>query len=126
MVLNRSWPAVSHFIRTSGLVPWQGYRNIGELGVSRSEASPSCRQALLFGFSVGHCLAPQALPEQGAEGWKTYEVYTDRGDVGLCVGIVGESQKEAGLADTGISDEQELEEVVVPGGWLEIMLVRSR
>jgi hypothetical protein len=43
----------------------------------------------------------------------TYEVDTDGGDVGLCVGIVGESQQQARLPDTRVSDEQELEEVVV-------------
>ena len=43
----------------------------------------------------------------------TYEVDADGGDIGLGVGIVGESQEEARLSDTGITDEEELEEVVV-------------
>jgi hypothetical protein len=42
-----------------------------------------------------------------------YEVDTDGRDVGLGIGIVGESQQQARLADTGVSDEEELEEVVV-------------
>lgn len=43
----------------------------------------------------------------------TYEVYADGGDVGLCVGVVGEPQQQARLAYTGITDEEQLEEVVV-------------
>jgi hypothetical protein len=45
----------------------------------------------------------------------TYEVDADGRDVGLCVGVVGETQQQARLADTGVSDEQQLEEVVVSG-----------
>jgi hypothetical protein len=45
----------------------------------------------------------------------TYEVDTDSGDVGLCVGVVGEPQEQARLADTRVTDEQQLEEVVVSG-----------
>jgi hypothetical protein len=45
----------------------------------------------------------------------TYEVDADGGDVGLGVGVVGESQQQARLADTGVTDEQQLEEVVVSG-----------
>jgi hypothetical protein len=43
----------------------------------------------------------------------TYEVDTDGGDVGLGVGIVGKSQQQARLSNTGITDEEELEEIVV-------------
>lgn len=43
----------------------------------------------------------------------TYEVDADRGDVGLGVGVVGESKQQARLAHTGITDEEQLEEVVV-------------
>ena len=45
----------------------------------------------------------------------TYEVDADSRDVGLCVGVVGEPQQQARLADTGVTDEQQLEEVVVSG-----------
>jgi hypothetical protein len=41
------------------------------------------------------------------------EVNTDGGDVGLGVGVVGESKEKTRLSDTGVSDEEELEEVVV-------------
>jgi hypothetical protein len=44
-----------------------------------------------------------------------YEVDADGGDVGLCVGVVGEPQEQARLADTGVTDEQQLEEIVVSG-----------
>lgn len=46
---------------------------------------------------------------------RAYEVNTDCGDVGLGVSVVGESQEQAGLSDTGVSDEEQLEEVVVSG-----------
>lgn len=40
----------------------------------------------------------------------------DRGDVRLGVGVVGEPKEETRLSDTGVTDEEELEEVVVFGG----------
>ena len=43
----------------------------------------------------------------------TYEVDTDGGDVRLGVGVVGKSQQQARLSNTGVTDEEELEEVVV-------------
>jgi hypothetical protein len=52
---------------------------------------------------------------QGHTGMRqeTYEINTDCGNVGFRVGIVGEPQEKAGLSDTGVSDEEELEEIVV-------------
>lgn len=44
---------------------------------------------------------------------RAYEVDTDCGDIGLGVSVVGESQEQAGLSNTGVSDEEQLEEVVV-------------
>ncbi len=43
----------------------------------------------------------------------TYKVDTDGGDVGFRVGVVGETQQQARLSYTGVTDEEELEEVVV-------------
>ena len=43
----------------------------------------------------------------------TYEVNADGRDVGLGVGIIGEPQEQTGLSDTGVTDKQKLEEVVV-------------
>ena len=43
----------------------------------------------------------------------TYEVDADGRDVGLGISVVGEPQEQARLADTGITDEQQLEQVVV-------------
>lgn len=43
----------------------------------------------------------------------TYEVNTDSGDIAFCVGIVGKSKQQARLSNTGVSDKEELEEVVV-------------
>lgn len=46
-------------------------------------------------------------------GGRAYEVDTDGGDVGLSVGVIGKSQQQARLSYTGITDEEELEEIVV-------------
>ena len=43
----------------------------------------------------------------------TYEIDTDGRNVGFCVGIVGETQEQAGLSNTGVTDKEQLEEVVV-------------
>lgn len=45
--------------------------------------------------------------------WDAYEVDTDCGDVGLGVGVVGEPQEQARLSNTGVTDEEQLEKVVV-------------
>lgn len=52
----------------------------------------------------------------------TYEVDTDGGDVGFRVGIVSKTQEQARLSYTRVTDEEELEEVVVSAGQA---LVRS-
>ena len=44
------------------------------------------------------------------------EINADRRDVALGIGIVGETEEQAGLADTGVTDEEQLEEVVVLAG----------
>lgn len=44
------------------------------------------------------------------------EINADRRDVALGIGIVGETEEQAGLADTGVADEEQLEEVVVLAG----------
>lgn len=46
----------------------------------------------------------------------THKVDTDGGNVGLGVGVVGKSKQQARLSNTGITDEEELEEIVVSGG----------
>lgn len=42
----------------------------------------------------------------------TYEVDTDGGNVALGVGVVGKTQKQTRFTDTGISDQQQLEQVI--------------
>lgn len=42
-----------------------------------------------------------------------YKVDTDCGNVGLGVGVVGKSQEQARLSNTGVTDEEQLEEVIV-------------
>lgn len=43
----------------------------------------------------------------------TYKIHANRGDVAFRVGIVGESKEQARLSNTGVSNKQELEEIVV-------------
>ena len=50
---------------------------------------------------------------RGKRGTQTYEIDSDGGDVGLGVGIIGETQQQARLSNTGVTDKQKLEEVVV-------------
>jgi hypothetical protein len=50
----------------------------------------------------------------GGGPFKTYEINSNGGDVRLGVGVVGESQQKARLSNTGITDEEKLEQVVVP------------
>lgn len=47
------------------------------------------------------------------ETWNTYEVYTDSGNVALRVGVIGKPKQQARLPDTGVSNEEEFEEIVV-------------
>jgi hypothetical protein len=49
-------------------------------------------------------------------GASTYEVDTDCGDVAFGVCVIGEPQEQAGLSYTRVSDEEELEQVVVSEG----------
>ncbi len=46
----------------------------------------------------------------------TYEIDTNSGNVGLGVGIIGETEQQARLSYTRVTDEEELEEVVVSAG----------
>lgn len=53
------------------------------------------------------------ITSEGRKEGVTYKIHTNRGDVAFRVGIVGESKKQARLSNTGVSNKQELEEVVV-------------
>jgi hypothetical protein len=46
---------------------------------------------------------------------QAYEIDSDGRDVALGVGIIGKSEQQTGLSDTGISDKKELEKVIVSG-----------
>jgi hypothetical protein len=55
---------------------------------------------------------------------ETYEVYPDGGDVALRVRVICETKEQARLSNTGVSDEEELEEIIVSiishvsSGWM--------
>lgn len=49
------------------------------------------------------------FPSEG----RTHEIDADGGDVALSIRIIGEPQQQARLANSGVTNEQELEEVVV-------------
>jgi len=55
-----------------------------------------------------HCLA---IELDGSD----FEVNTNGGDVALGVGVICESEQQTRLSDTGVTDEEKLEEVVVFG-----------
>jgi len=44
------------------------------------------------------------------------EVDANRGDVTFCVGIVCKTEEEAGFSNTRVTDEKELEELIVLAG----------
>lgn len=56
----------------------------------------------------------------------THKIDTDGRDVGLGVGVIGKSQKQARLSNTGISDEEELEEIVVSEKAVHVRKMSSR
>jgi len=43
----------------------------------------------------------------------TYEVHTNGRNIAFRVGIIGETKKQARLSDTRVTDQEQLEEVVV-------------
>lgn len=49
----------------------------------------------------------------GKKSSQTYKVNTNRRDVALGVCVIGESEQETGLSNTRVSDQEELEQVVV-------------
>lgn len=68
-------------------------------------------EALLAGGVPNLELDGLAIELDGAD----LEVDADGGDVRFRVGVVGETEEKARLADAGVSDEQELEEVIAVG-----------
>jgi hypothetical protein len=52
---------------------------------------------------------------------ETYEVNTDCRDVAFGVGIIGKTKQQARLSNTGVTDEEQLEKVIV-----SISIVRQR
>lgn len=117
MVRKRSWPAVSHYGLALLLAPrscsraasgreWgrQAYDlQLHSLAVEFDGSDLLCGVSAAAGFTRERVRSP-------------YEVDTDCGDVGLSVGVVGESEEQARLSNTGVTDEEQLEEVVVSVG----------
>lgn len=105
MVRKRSWPAVSHYstLETNSTQRYLGRRTICSLTVFPSSSIVrifwSLRQRLL----VGLCQRDD----------KTYEVDTNGRDIRFGVCVIGESQQQARLSNTRVTDKQKLEEVVV-------------
>jgi hypothetical protein len=56
----------------------------------------------------------------------TYEINANSGDVGLGVCVIGESQQKARLSNTGVSNKQELEEVIVSKEGVNIQTLGNR
>lgn len=66
----------------------------------------------MFGFSLS-CVSFSHDEHSESQGVGTYKVNTDGGDVRFSVGIIGKSKQQARLAYTGVTDEKQLEEIVV-------------
>ena len=81
--------------------------------------SRSCHPTRSCGFST---LRSAVIPNRFPTG-QTYEINTDGRDIALSVGIICESQQQAGLSYTGISDKEELEEVIVSAGFVSVLAI---
>lgn len=101
-------------------VGWKGAR----LTICSFTVLPSSSIVLIFCF--GHQQPHFGQVSTRQSGRSAYEVNTNCGDVGLGVGVVGETQEQAGLSNTGITDEEELEEVIVSVAWSTGCLDRFR
>ena len=58
-------------------------------------------------------IARSAVAAQGHAQVNAYEVDADRRDVALSIRVVSKAQQQAGLADTRVADQHELEHVVI-------------
>jgi hypothetical protein len=108
MVRKRSWPAVSHYQELARARC--GRKGGGGLTIWSFTVLPSSSMVRIFCSGCQHMCGPAA----GKGGGGTHKVDADCGDVRLGVRVVGETEQQARLADTGVADEEELEEVVVP------------
>lgn len=79
--------------------------------ILQSAASLFCRQARWFGFSTIHLVWIAVV--RAVSGGTTYEIDTDCRNVRFRVGVIGKSKEQARLSNTRISDEEELEEIIV-------------
>jgi hypothetical protein len=61
--------------------------------------------------SINSPRLPQHRPAKSNR--STYEINTDGRDVAFGIGVIGESEQQARLSNTGVSDEEELEEIIV-------------
>lgn len=117
MVRKRSWPAVSHY----GLAVLLARRSYSRAASGRMGGRQAYDLQLhslaiqLDGSDLLYGVLAAAVLTSGRMR-SAYEVDTDCGDVGLSVGVVGESEEQAGLSNTGVTDEEQLEEVVVSVG----------
>jgi hypothetical protein len=55
------------------------------------------------------------VPGCGGE-WPAHKINADGRNVAFRIGVIGESQEEAGLSDTRVTNKQEFEEIVVSAG----------
>lgn len=114
MVRKRSWPAVSHYSKRTGVSvtatngAFERIGDKGQLTICSFTVFPSSSIVRIF------CHPSSVGGRWAVWNGSTYEIDTNGGDVGLSVGVIGESQKQARLSNTGVTDEEELEEVVVP------------
>lgn len=80
----------------------------GWLTICNFTVLPSSSMVLIFCVIYQQVFALSSQRETDA-----YKVDTDCGNVGLGVGVIGKSQEQARLSNTGVTDEEQLEEVIV-------------
>ena len=79
----------------------------------RENVHTICSLTVLPSSSIVRIFYPRQLALLPVSASLTYEIDSDGRNVGLGVCVIGESQQQAGLSDAGVSNEQELEEVIV-------------
>lgn len=105
MVRKRSWPAVSHCDDCQHSRPDAAFCSVRT--ICSFTVLPSSSIVRIFWGLLDY--RRPGLQVRGT----THKVDTDGRDVALGVCVVGETEEQARLSDTRVTDEEELEEVVV-------------